>query len=559
MKPIESQEEKMEMEATEQSSIASLETGKITFLDIRDHLTGPVISVSIHIVLFSIIATFFVTNDRKQENVPEYIPEVIIIPSETMPDRTQIPVTPDIPDTNATNENNPSDRENCSSPQQPDIKFVPNDKPAGQGEHQIGDNFDIKPINVSEFGKGLPKNFLINGIPIPGPYKGRNPVNIPQILDTHGATETDRNLILGLKWLKENQNEDGSWGEDKSKQPALTGLATLAFLGRGIAIKDKNFGETLVKALKKLVEFGNNSGSNGVINGDGNAYCHPIVAYAISEAFCLMKIPPLEEVMNKMTVVMVRGQNKYGSFNYRYNNRPEQKTGEPRSDLSYAGWNFQALKAAFNAGSDVPDIENAISRSIDAIQKIHSGSDGSFCYGAARKEGIGTISMTSVGTLSLQLLNAGKSPGAVKGLKWIENSNGGKFMDCGWKDNSKSSWALYTWYYQTQAIFQGDGGKGDAWKKWNERFLKGALVKEQEKDGHWSSPYEKYGESKNGQGHGEGTGSVFKNSSLDLNIYSTSMCCLMLEVYYKYLPTFKIASAEGKKFDLIEEEEVKFE
>ncbi|HBC89075.1 MAG TPA: hypothetical protein DCZ94_19220 [Lentisphaeria bacterium] len=525
-----------------QSPTVSIDAERITFQDIRDHLTGPVLSVAFHIILFSILATFFISNEKETEDMVEIEAVVIVLPLESKVDKVEIPNPPDIPDNKTTDRDNYQDKD-YSSPQ-PDIKFVPNDQPPGQEGDKMDDNFNFKQIDIADIGKFLPKN-KVSSIPKPGPYIGRLPGRIKDILITQDAMGTDDNLIIALKWLKEHQNADGSWGDENSRKPALTGLATLAFLGRGIEIGDSNFGGTLIKALKKLIEFGNNTAANGVINGDGNGYCHPIVAYALSEAFSLTKISHLEEVMNRMTTVMVQGQNKYGSYNYRYRNIPEEKTGEPRCDLSYAGWNFQALKAAFTAGSNAPGIENALERSINAIQKIHSGADGSFTYGAA-KGGTGSISMTSVGTLCLQLLNAGRSPEAVKGLKWIENSNGGKFMNCGWKDNSGSPWALYTWYYQTQAIFQGGGGKGDPWNKWNDKFLKGALVKEQERDGHWSSPYEKYG-SRNGQGHGEGTGSVFKDSSLDLNIYSTSMCCLMLEVYYRYLATYKVASIEEKK------------
>ncbi len=42
----------------------------------------------------------------------------------------------------------------------------------------------------------------------------------------------------------------------------------------------------------------------------------------------------------------------------------------------------------------------------------------------------------------------------------------------------------------------------------------------------------------------EGSEGHFKGKSpFDLYVYSTSLCCLMLEVYYRYLPTFKVAGA----------------
>ncbi|MFZ2653715.1 MAG: prenyltransferase/squalene oxidase repeat-containing protein [Victivallales bacterium] len=506
---------------------------KITFEDIREHLTGPVISVAAHIILLGFLCTLFIPAEPRRE-----YKEFIIEPMKIEPlkiDKLDVPEEPlasneeiDVPRNN---------NEDTSTKKDPDVDFSPNDLPEGLSQEN-----DLPAIN------NLPKfadSVSVFVFPAGNPLGSRNPDKIAGILKGENAEKTDFHVVSALNWLKEHQNEDGSWGEDKSKRPALTGLAALTFLGKGITPMSQKYGKTLVMALKKLVEFGNDISANGVINGDGNGYCHPIVAYAVSEAYTMTKIPHLEDVMNKMVGVIVQGQNKYGSFNYRYNNAPDQKTGEARCDLSYAGWNFQALKAAFTASSSVPGIENAIGNSINAIVKKHSATDGSFCYGAGGSRG--TLSMTSVGTLCLQLLNAGKSPYVEKGLKWMMNANGGKSMNSEWKDNSGNAWAIYTWYYQTQAIYQGSGEKGDAWKKWNDKFLKGALIREQESDGHWSSPYEKYGVSRNGQGHGEGTGSVFKDSSLDLHIYSTSLCCLMLEVYYRYLPTYKVALADEKK------------
>ncbi|HCE42766.1 MAG TPA: hypothetical protein DET40_04400 [Lentisphaeria bacterium] len=505
---------------------------KITFEDIREHLTGPVVSVAVHIILLSFLCTFFIPVEPRQE-YREFIVESMKIEPVKMDKLDVAEIPPSIEDIEAPSNNN----EETLTKKEPDADFAPNDLP--DGPSQVDDLPQMN--NLPKFADSVSRIVLPSG----NPLGSRNPDRIAGILKDEKAEKTDIHVTGALNWLKEHQNEDGSWGEDKGRQPALTGLATLTFLGKGITPMSQKYGKTLVMALKKLVEFGNNTSAGGVIYGDGNGYCHPIVAYAISEAYTMTRIPHLEDVMNKMTGVIVKGQNKYGSFNYRYNNAPDPKNGEPRCDLSYAGWNFQALKAAFTAGSPVPGLENAIGNGINAIVNKHSAADGSFCYGSGGDRG--TPSMTSVGTLCLQLLNSGKIPHVGKGLKWIINADSGKSMDSEWKENSGNAWALYTWYYQTQAIYQGSGEKGDAWKKWNEKFLKGSLIREQEADGHWSSPYEKYGASRNRQGHGEGTGAVFKDSSLDLHIYSTSLCCLMLEVYYRYLPTYKVASADEKK------------
>jgi hypothetical protein len=82
---------------------------------------------------------------------------------------------------------------------------------------------------------------------------------------------------------------------------------------------------------------------------------------------------------------------------------------------------------------------------------------------------------------------------------------------------------VYTWYYQTQANFQGGGSY---WEHWNNIF-RDNLIRHQSADGHWDFPPA----SRENYGHA----------------YSTALCCLMLEVYYRYLPTYQ--SIEQKQLE----------
>ena len=145
--------------------------------------------------------------------------------------------------------------------------------------------------------------------------------------------------------------------------------------------------------------------------------------------------------------------------------------------------------------------------------------------------------MQAAGTLCLQLLGEGKSYQVKCGLQNLEAPNA---FWCNWKGGppkakkqSVPAWALYQWYYQTQCFFQGYKGRGGAWRKWNRMFTK-ELIKRQKPDGRWESPDYEYGDKKS-----HGSHNVFKG--IDLPVWSTAMCSLMMEVYYRYLPTFKVA------------------
>ncbi len=91
--------------------------------------------------------------------------------------------------------------------------------------------------------------------------------------------------------------------------------------------------------------------------------------------------------------------------------------------------------------------------------------------------------------------------------------------------DAKGSLLLYGWYYMTQAMFQ--AGRS-YWPAWN-RQMQPLLLKTQHDDGFWNAP--------------EGT----TNHELALGpVYSTALCTLTLEVYYRYLPLYTMAGRPGR-------------
>jgi hypothetical protein len=526
---------------------------KIRFSDIKNHLTGPVVSLIAHIILLAICLTFVVSapEERRKEIAVE-IKELEVKNIEKLPEpppeeRVELenPIEVEGPPSNAASA--VADNATIASTASSALGT------AGTADAGIGfsDAPDVPMSNVLSIS---PSN---SPLVLPGVMASRSRGGIKTALQKYnrGSVVTERYVSKGLTWLKDHQNTDGSWGEEPGKSPAMTALATLAFLAHGETPSSQEFGTCILKAIRKLIEYGNTTNADGLIKNPGLGYGHAMVAYALSEAYALTKIPMIEDAMNRTIGRIVTGQNILGSYNYVYNNAPEKETGKPRCDLSIAGWNYQALKAAFAAGCTVQGLEAAIDNGVKGIQKVHYTGAG-FTYGPSYgKGGGGSPTMTSVGVLCLQLMGAGKSKEAQTGLKYIETVSGGAWMKCDWRENP-SPWDLYQWYYQTQAIFQGYSGTGGIWDAWNREFQR-ALMKEQESDGHWSSPIEKYGRAAGG--HLEGSkvgkdkdgkpvkGAFTSPGNIDLHVYSTSLCCLMLEVYYRYLPTFKVSShdAEG--------------
>ena len=509
---------------------------KITFEDIKAHLTGPVISFIAHIVVISLLCSLMVYNDKPE--VKEVQVTVMEIDNKELEKLPEPPPPP--PEDNTPQEvtDTPVDVER---PTTTSVTTDVNVQVSSEATGQIGGDVIEGPSTQ------LPNVLMVapssSSLIMPGLMAGRGTAGRRTALGKYNrggasASSLERSTTKGLNWLRDHQNADGSWGENAGHSPAMTALATLAFLAHGETPSSQEYGTCVLKAIRKLIEFANSGKADGLIAQPGNGYGHAMVAYALSEAFALTKIPMIEEAMNKTITKVVTGQNILGSYNYNYKNDPDKESdGGPRSDLSVAGWNYQALKAAFAAGCTVKGLETAIEvgKNVGLKKTSYNAASGGFSYSGTPTGGKGASgTMTSVGTLCLQLFGEGKSKEALSGLRWIETAQNGKHMKCDWQEGDARS--LYQWYYQTQALFQGYSGSGGSWDTWNKEFQK-ALMKEQESDGHWTSPVEKY-KNKNGEGEGHLKG-------LDQFIYSTCLCTLMLEVYYRYLPTFKVSSSDA--------------
>ena len=279
----------------------------------------------------------------------------------------------------------------------------------------------------------------------------------------------------------------------------MTGLALLTYLAHGELPGTPEFGDTVTRGLKNLLARQN---AKGLFSG--NVYAHAIATYAIAEAFTMTRIVDLKTPLEKAVRVILDGQQENGSFDYNYRKGP-------RFDTSVTGWQIQALKAAKIAGVDESGLEEALNRSARFLQMEAFAHDGSgFVYegkpGTPVMNG-GRTSMTGVGTLCLQMLGKNTSPQVRTGLKVLQKTQ------LEWPLQGKAG--VYAGYYVTQAKFQANNLSD--WKHWEKAMVK-CLITKQNADGHWEQ-----GDYDNGS-----------------HVYTTTLCTLMLEVYYRYLPTYAV-------------------
>ena len=289
--------------------------------------------------------------------------------------------------------------------------------------------------------------------------------------------------------------------------------------------KSKNFGRTVQKSLKWLVKSIDNKGQHSG-NKDNHEYGYPIMVYAVAEAYSITGIHDLKDSMEKGIDRIVSSYQNNGGFMYNF-----KKGGS--YDLSFSGWSFQAIKAAYFAKSSNPRLKELIKEIPDKmIKSVGYKMDGSrtvnaFSYNGNHKGHNGgpdeytkSAGMRAVGVLTLQLY--GQNTKAEPGAKLIAKHD---LKSLNWDTDMR--WPLYGWYYSTQVMYNNKHKADFAWSRWNSRFQR-MLYKNQQKDGHWDM-----GTSSEKSNHGM--------TDLDRKIYSTSLSGLMLTVYYRYLPTTTLA------------------
>jgi hypothetical protein len=133
------------------------------------------------------------------------------------------------------------------------------------------------------------------------------------------------------------------------------------------------------------------------------------------------------------------------------------------------------------------------------------------------------MSNTGIAVLCFQLLGRDDDSACKRGVKALEEAS----VD--WDD--ADGWALYAWYYITQAKFHEGGGD---WSKWNREFSR-VYTRNQNEDGSWISP------GRHEESHGK--------------TYATALAALTLQVYYRHLPTFQVEKSGASDVEEVEEEE----
>ncbi len=345
-----------------------------------------------------------------------------------------------------------------------------------------------------------------------------------RITDSGGnPAEVEGAVKKSLDYFKAKQNPDGSWGGPDNK-PAMTGLALLAYFGHcETPDNSKDYADTVMKGLTYLIDLQMKKGymATGDKGAQNTPYMHGIASYALGEGYTMTrygakKIPNLLDALKGAVAVIVEGQDGEGGWNYGYG--PIQGGG---SDLSVSGWQIQALNAAAHA--QVADMRDKIDETmkkaagyLKASQDRQDGRKGQG-FGYRGKSGL-RYSMTGVGVLCTIVTGKESSAERRDGEEYIRDVWDQRKFEFDYGDQEAD---LYASYYVNQVAFM-KGGK--MWRDWNKAVQK-TLIPSQNPDGSYKV---------------EGTSPANHPTAsvgASADIYRTALCTLMLEVYYRYLPS----------------------
>jgi len=340
--------------------------------------------------------------------------------------------------------------------------------------------------------------------------------------------EAEQAVLRALRWLQTQQHTDGTWAGPPG---AFSGLALLCFLGHGETPQTSHeFGVVVTNAINAFVAEGaRNDGRlsfSGKTFDQTSPYVHGICTYALCEAYTMTKDERLAPIVKQAVNYIIKGQRPDGGWAYAYDVTPDVGTAV-KSDTSVSGWQIQALKAAHLTG--IPGIDAQVRPALDQAMKnmdrVFNPKDGNFGY---RVAGDHNNSLTGVGVLA-KLFWLGRPDRTVHaGIKAIQTTD---------VKYAGAATSLYAWYYDTQACYQAQGA---AWEWWNSRF-QDQLTSTQSSDGSWPpcGPALKPGAKPTG------SNGFYNAPGGEDTIFRTTLCTLMLEVFYRYLPTTKDSALSG--------------
>ncbi len=363
-------------------------------------------------------------------------------------------------------------------------------------------------------------------------FGGRGTGSREAMVGSSGGTKaSERAVGGGLNWLARHQSGDGSWsfkdhskhckdasctcGGEKETRAGATAFALLPFLAAGQTHKSKGIYQgTVNKGIEYLKRISKPDGSLHGDQGDP-MYVQGVATIVMCEAYGMTKDQQLRVGSQRAIDYICKAQHPVlGGWHYY-----TPGTTPTAGDLSVVGWQLMALKSAVMSGLEVPPavLENA-KKYLKSVSKGKAGGLGSYMVDSPE-----TLTMTSVALLSKQFLGVKRNdPGMIEGMNYMMQSLPGK-----------TERNAYYFYYATQVMHNIPGPEWDEWNRATRRHLIETQEKKDCAAGSWNP------ELPTKDAHAGAGGRLF----------ITAVNTLSLEVYYRFLPLYKLDKSGEKEME----------
>ena len=406
------------------------------------------------------------------------------------------------------------------------------DSPSLQGlrpAKDLGRPDELVPLNLKAGGPGL--TFQDPSGVGRGPGSGNRPGSASAFQGrvdarrraafSSGMASSERAVTAALHWIARHQNKDGSWGLESylshCKDPTCRGpgsvntpagataLALLPFLAAGQTHDSRGpFKANVYAGLYYLFQHQQPDGSlAGKL-----MYAESLATITLCEAYGMSGDKGLGHAAQAAVRFIESVQHAQGGWRY--------SPGE-EGDTSVTGWCVMALKSAKMAGLSVTP---AVFDNAKKFLKLVARGKSQGLYAYMPGDGTGNPAgpnrnMTAVAMLVQQYLGRTRDdPMMVEGVTHLlHNLPDAKFRD------------FYYWYYATQVLHNIQGPDWDSWNRKMRRILIESQIREDCcAAGSWDPiapakvPFAEQGG----------------------RLFVTSLAALTLEVYYRYLPLYKL-------------------
>jgi hypothetical protein len=328
-----------------------------------------------------------------------------------------------------------------------------------------------------------------------------------------------------LDWLRTQQQPDGSFTTIDTAQPAVTSLATLAFLAAGRQPGKGDDGAALEKACRYIISCQRDDGLLALVAPNGpcesfnsshtSNYNHAIAGICLGELSGSVTPELNADVMKAIEKALTftldnqkrvlrfpddRGGWRYATPNYNVD-----------SDVLVTAWHIMFLRSAKNAGFPVP--QKAVDDAYDYVLRCYNPGEGTFTYGLRGHEAAQiSTSITGAAVLSFTLAGKGDEPAIKSAGEWLLAHPIAGYRQ---PDGRPDAPYFYGVFYGSQASFQLGG---DTWRRYYPPVVS-QLVDNQLADGSWEV------ETDRGQMAGR--------------VYTTALAVLTLTISDQLLPIYQ--------------------